>query len=469
MHTKLAAICIATFAGLATVCFAGVDEGQAARLGGDELTPVGAQRAGNSEGTIPAWSGGLDKSTSPLPPGKFLSDPFPLDEAVFSITAQNMEQYADKLSEGQKALLRNHPDTWRMNVYPTRRTSSYPDFVYQAVKRNATRSELDLDNLGGVINADISSPFPLPTRGVEVVWNHNLRWRGIAVDRFEGLAAPTRITGNFNLVLFEDKIAFPYGSPEGVFEEKTDFSHITAALKSKVIAPGFSRGGGQLVLESNNFNQIPRRTWVYNQQLRRVFRSPFAGFDNPAPLSEGLRFNDETDMYNGSPAIFDWKLLGKREMFIPYNAYRLHGGELDAEEIVGSEHIAPELARYELHRVWVVEGTAKSTTRLLNTLRGVANRGHSYSKRILYIDEDSWSVALADSYDADGKLWRFSEGHLINYYNVPVPWYTLQTSYDFRQGRYLVTGLDNQLGPYKFKQSINPTEFGPNALDYYVR
>jgi len=186
-------------------------------------------------------------------------------------------------------------------------------------------------------------------------------------------------------------------------------------------------------------------------------------------LSEGLRFNDETDMYNGSPAIFDWKLLGKREMFIPYNAYRLHGGKLDADDIVGPEHIAPELARYELHRVWVVEGTAKSTTRVLNTLRGVANRGHSYSKRILYIDEDSWSVTLADSYDADGNLWRFSEGHLINYYNVPVPWYTLQTSYDFRQERYLVTGLDNQLGPYKFKETINATEFSPNALDYYVR
>ena len=58
---------------------------------------------------------------------------------------------------------------------------------------------------------------------------------------------------------------------------------------------------------------------------------------------------------------------------------------------------------------------------------------------------------------------------MINYYSVPVPWYTLQTSYDFKQQRYLVTGLDNQLEPYKFKKTINVNEFSPNALDYYVR
>jgi hypothetical protein len=469
MPTKLPFICATALAWLAAATLAGVDERDAARLGGDELTPIGAERSGNADGTIPAWAGGLDSSKLSSSKGKFLPDPFHDDKILFSITAENLDQYTDKLSEGQKALLRNNPDSWKMNVYPTRRSSSYPDFVYSAVKLNATRSEVDLSNLGGVKNADISSPFPIPSQGVEVVWNHNLRWRGVAVERFEGMAAPTRITGNFSLIVFEDKIAFPYGAPKETFDGKRDFPQISLAIKSKVIAPGFFRGGGQLVLESNNFNLNARKTWVYNQNLRRVFRSPFSGFDNPAPLSEGLRFNDETDMYNGSPAVFNWKLLGKREMFIPYNAYRLHGGKLAAADIVGSKHISPDRARYELHRVLVVEGTVKNPTRTLNTLRGVANRGHSYSKRVLYIDEDSWSVALADNYDSEGNLWRFSEGHLINYYHVPVPWYTLQTSYDFKQQRYLVTGLDNQVGPYKFKASINATEFSPNALDYYVR
>jgi hypothetical protein len=469
MKAKLPLLCAAALLWVASATLAGVTELEAARLGGDELTPIGAERGGNAKGTIPAWTGGLDSSTVAFKPGKVLPDPYPADQKLFSITSKNMDQYADQLSEGQKALLRNHPDSWRMNVYPTRRSASYPDFVYQAVMLNATRTNLDISGLGGVTDADISSPFPIPSQGVEVVWNHNLRWRGVAVERFEGLAAPTRIIGNFSLIVFEDRIAFPYGAPPAAFGDKKYLPVVSIALKSKVIAPGFSIGWGQLVLESTNFNRTSRNTWVYNQNLRRVFRTPFSGFDNPAPLSEGLRFNDETDMYNGSPAVFNWKLLGKREMFIPYNAYRLHDGRLKAADIVGADHISPELARYELHRVWVVEGTVKSPTRSLNALRGVENRGHSYSKRVLYIDEDSWSAVLADNYDSEGNLWRFSEGHLINYYQVPVPWYTLQTSYDFKERRYLVTGLDNQLGPYKFKTTINATEFSPNALDYYVR
>ena len=209
MSIKFTSLCVVTLAWLAPTAFAAVDEREAARLGGDELTPLGAERAGNKAGTIPAWTGGLDGSKVYFTPGKFLPDPYSDDEILFSITADNLEEYADKLSEGQKALLRNNPDTWRMNVYPTRRSSSYPDFVYQAVRRNATRSAVDLEELGGVKGADISSAFPIPSQGVEVVWNHNLRWRGIAVDRYDGLAAPTRITGNFSLVVFEERLPFP--------------------------------------------------------------------------------------------------------------------------------------------------------------------------------------------------------------------------------------------------------------------
>ena len=438
---------------------------QASRLGGAELTPVGAERSGNAEGTIPSWTGGLEKLEASGSDANFLEDPFPDDQPLFSITAENMEHYADRLSEGQKALLRNHPDSWRMDVYPTRRSASYPEFVYDAIRSNATRAMVDLGGSGGVREAKISSPFPIPAQGVEVVWNHNLRWRGVAVNRYEGQASPTRGLGKYTLVVFEDQLAFPYGAPasEQVYGGKLPY--VAIALKSKVIAPGKSAGRGQLVLESSNPNRMTRKTWQYNPSLRRVFRTPFSGFDNPAPLSEGLRFNDETDMYNGSPALFDWKLVGKRELYVPYNAYRLHDGSLEVGDILKSHHIDPRLSRYELHRVWVVEGTLKVGGGPDGRLRS----RHSYSRRVLYVDEDSWSVLLADNYDDKGRLWRFSEGHLINYYQVPVPWYTLQTNYDFRQRRYLVSGLDNRFGPYEFTDTINPIEFSPNSLDYYVR
>ena len=95
--------------------------------------------------------------------------------------------------------------------------------------------------------------------------------------------------------------------------------------------------------------------------------------------------------------------------------------------------------------------------------------GHLYSRRVSYIDEDSWQIAVADNYDSDGQLWRVSEGHMINYYEVPVPWYTLEVFYELKQQRYLVTGLNNQRRAIKFDEHINPRLFGPNALDYYVR
>jgi benzoyl-CoA reductase/2-hydroxyglutaryl-CoA dehydratase subunit BcrC/BadD/HgdB len=155
-------------------------------------------------------------------------------------------------------------------------------------------------------------------------------------------------------------------------------------------------------------------------------------------------------------------------MFIPYNAYRLDNGELKAADILQKRHINPDHARYELHRVWVVEGTVKVAERNPNALR-LEDRGHQYSRRVFYLDEDSWQLALADNYDRNGNLWRVSEGHMINFYEVPVPWYNLEVFYDLQQERYVVVGLNNQRQVTTFDDQINPRLFGPNALDYYVR
>ncbi len=110
MPILFTAPCITALLLFASAAFAAVDGHEAARLGGDELTPLGAERAGNSEGTIPAWTGGLDDSKLPVSPAEFLADPYPDDAILFTITADNLDQYADVLSEGQKALLRKNPD-----------------------------------------------------------------------------------------------------------------------------------------------------------------------------------------------------------------------------------------------------------------------------------------------------------------------------------------------------------------------
>ena len=426
-----------------------------ASLGGSQLTPVGAERAGNAAGSIPPWTGGITAPPAAYVPGEQEVDPFADDELLHTITADNMADYADKLSPGQQALLTAHPDSWHMQVYPTRRSASYPEWVYEAVEENARSATVLREGKGGVSGANVSSPFPVPDSGVEVVWNHNLRWRGIRVRRSFGQAAVTQ-RGHYTVTIALQDFAFPYAAkPEDVVRIK--FPNMLLAIKSKFIEPGLISGDGALVLEPIDQTHEQRKSWTYNRNLRRILRAPYIANAYPATNTDNLRTVDEFDMFNGSPEEYDWELKGKQELYIPYNAYRIHARDLDYDDVVLKNHINPQLARYELHRVWVVEGTLKPGMK------------HIYGRRVLYVDEDSWQIAVTDNYDLDGKLWRTSEAHALNYYAVPVLWSTLEVYYDLKQQRYLVSGLDNRRNPYRFSDSADPREFSPNALLYYIR
>jgi len=425
------------------------------QLGGAILTPVGAERAGNAAGTIPPWTGGITEPPAAYVPGEQEVDPFADDTPLYTITADNMADYVDKLSPGQQALLRAHPDSWYLQVYPTRRSASYPEWVYEAVEENERTATLLREGKGGVAGANVSSPFPVPDSGIEVLWNHNLRWRGIRVQRSFGQAAVTQ-RGHYTVTIALQDFAFPYAAhPEDAVRIK--FPNMLLALKTKTIAPGLISGDGALVLEPIDQTYEPRKSWTYSRNLRRILRAPYIANAYPAANTDNLRTVDEFDMFNGSPEEYDWKLKGKQELYIPYNAYRIHAQDLDYDDVVMKHHINPQLARYELHRVWVVEGTLKPGLK------------HIYGRRVLYVDEDSWQIAVADNYDLDGRLWRTSEAHALNYYTVPVLWSTLEVYYDLKQQRYLVSGLDNRRNPYRFSDSADPREFSPNALLYYIR
>jgi hypothetical protein len=440
---------------LAGAAPAAVPPEQAAKLGGAELTPLGAERPGNAAGTIPAWDGGITEPPAGYRAGQQHVDPYSEDPVLFTISADNLQAYADKLSEGQKALLRAYPDSWRMPVYRTRRSAAYPEWVYAAVKANATSAQLLRDGKGGVARSNVSSPFPFPASGIEVVWNHNLRWRGVRVSRSLGQAAVTR-KGRYTVTITQQEIALPYGAPADD-PLRVKFPNILFALKGKVVQPGLISGEGSLTIEPIDQTREPRKSWLYVPELRRVLRAPYLSDDYPAANTDNLRTVDEGDLYNGSPGRFDWKLLGKRELYIPYNAYRLDAGNLGYKDILQKHHINPALTRYELHRVWVVEGTLKPGMK------------HLYSRRVFYVDEDSWQIAVADSYDQDGKLFRTAEAHAMNFYEVPLLLSTLEVYYDLQQQRYLVAGLDNERNPYQFSDEADPREFSPNALNYYIR
>ncbi|MBE0363894.1 hypothetical protein PULV_a1410 [Pseudoalteromonas ulvae UL12] len=421
---------------------------EAARLGAD-LTPLGAEKAGNADGSIPVWDGGLVKSPDNYQVGMHHPDPFADDKVEFTITKTNLEQFKSLLSPGQIAMFDTYPDTFKMNVYQTRRSASYPQFIYDATKKYSINAEL-VEEGNGIKNTAIGIPFPIPKTGLEVIWNHILRYRGLSIQRYGGQAAPTA-SGSYNMVGFDEKLLVKY-SEQDATPESLQASNILFKFKQSVTEPARLAGTALLVHETMDQILTPRQAWTYNTGQRRVRRAPNVAYDAPGTASDSLRTTDDFDMFNGSPNRYTWELKGKQELYIPYNSYKLHSDALKYDDILMAGHINPEHVRYEKHRVWVVEANLKDSTR------------HIYKKRVFYIDEDSWQIHIADLYDNRDQLYRVAMAHGVNYYEVPTHWSTLDVYHDLNSRRYLAIGLDNEERMYDFSQSFNDNEFTSNAL-----
>ncbi len=394
---------------------------------GKELTPFGAQAAGNAAGTIPAWTGGISSPPAGFKPGGHYPDPFADDKPIMTIDASNAEQYKDKLSPGQMALLKKYP-TWKMNVYPTRRSAAYPKAVAEATAANLERAKLSAGG-NGVTGTTAGIPFPLPKSGIEVMWNALLRYKGDSYAMTWNQAAVTR-DGSYTPVRFEYEYDYSYGHL-GKSEAQREPNKLANFLQI-VTAP--ARLAGQVLLVHETVDQVkePRTAWTYNPGQRRVRLAPNVSYDNPGTAADGLRTNDDFGMFNGATDRYDWKLVGKQELYVPYNSYKLTGNTLKYSDILRPGHINPEHARYELHRVWVVEATLKK------------GASHIYKRRTFYIDEDSWAFLLTDKYDSRDQLWRVSEQHSINFYDVPMIYGTVEVHHDIQSARYLAMGLRNE-------------------------
>lgn len=429
----------------ASALAAAVSDAEAARLNLD-LTPLGAERAGSLDGAIPAWSGGITTPPAGYKVGDHHPDPFAGEQALYTITAANLGQYDGKLTAGQVALLKAYPD-YKLVVYPSHRTASNPQRIYDATKANATTAKLT-DSGNGITGAIIGIPFPIPENGLEVIWNHLTRYRGVAAVRHIGQAAPQR-NGNYTMVDFTDEFLFNY-CREGMTE--ADLDNTLIYFKQAVAAP--PRLAGTILLVHETMDQVkePRRAWVYNPGRRRVTRAPNVAYDNPGTAADGQRTSDQFDMFNGAPDRYEWKLVGKKEMIVPYNSYTLHSDKVKYRDILQPLHINQDLARYELHRVWVVDATLKPGT------------SHLYSRRTFYVDEDSWQILAVDQYDSRGALWRVSEAHCINYYDALTFWSTLEVHTDLQNGRYLAIGLDNEGKTYDFSLKRTPADYSPDSL-----
>ncbi len=424
---------------------AAISATDAARLGHD-LTPLGAETAGNAAGTIPAWNGGLLTPPSGYKVGDHHPDPFAADQPLFTVNASNLSTYEAQLTAGHIALLKAYPD-YKLVVYPTHRSASNPQRIYDATRKNAPTAQL-IATGNGITGTTVGIPFPLPQNGLEVIWNHLTRYRGISLSRHIGQAAPTR-GGSYTLVQFDEEILFNYWR-EGITDSALD--NTLLYYKQAVVAP--ARLAGSILLVHETLDQVKekRRAWVYNAGQRRVRRAPDVAYDNPGTAADSMRTSDQFDMFNGAPDRYDWQLVGKKEILVPYNSYKLHSDSVKYSDILKPLHINQDLGRYELHRVWVVEARLK------------AGISHIYPRRTFYVDEDSWQILAVDQYDSHGQIWRVSEAHCINYYDAQLFWSTLEVHTDLIAGRYLVVGLDNEGPMYDFNLKRTPTDFTTDAL-----
>jgi Protein of unknown function (DUF1329) len=422
------------------IALAGVSPQEAAKLK-STLTPVGAERDGNKAGTIPAWTGGYSKALTG-------SNKFPYDQEkpLFSITAANVSRYVDNLPEGAKELFKRYPD-YRMGIYPTHRSAAMPSSVYDNIFQNATRAHAGPAGLPyGVEGAAGGVPFPIPKSGLEVVWNHLLAYWGPAREaRISTYVASSR--GSIELASTYDEVAdFPYYYPDAT---PTSFNGYYFKTRHIEIAPPSSVGEGYLAWQPSDTDKYKFAAWRLLPGQHRVRRAPSLSYDIPDSDASGFQNLDEYYIFFGGPDRYDFKLLGKTEMYVPYNNNKLYSRP--PLSVMGPSHANPDDLRYELHRVWVVEGTL------------APGKHHIAPKRRLYIDEDTWLAVYSDSWNEDGKLWKFGQATMYLMPDVPAVILGSQFVYDLDLGGY-VYGFVFKDGAYKITAPHPATTFSPDAL-----
>lgn len=424
-------------AGIAiTPAQAKVSAEEAAQLGvtGTPLTPLGAVRAGNADGTIPAWTGGITEYPEGYTPGGWYVDPFASDEILFTITADNYKQYADKLTPGTQALFERYPDTMEMNIYPTRRSASFPDAYYTGSIKNATNTEFvgsDKPTLAErSVKRETYTPgvwFPIPKTAGEALWNHTYFYWG---KDFKATAYGMNVFADGSYADHQkiDRWIMPWAMDDSEIPDDKYFQRGGGALwcgsQEDVYPP---RTAGQMFGGCNTWTQNDFDAYLYIPGQRRVRKAPEIGFyDSPGSGSDGLRTADQRFLWaiTGGEEWYEFSELKKAEYYVPYNSYKMAQPGVTFDDLARPGHLNPEFKRYELHRMWVVEGRTRPQFR------------HLSPHRLVYSDEDTWAATNADMYDAQDKMWRVSESYNINFYDQKLNYFWGDAHMDIISGRY---------------------------------
>jgi len=444
MHIRQALLAAGFLGLLAIQDIVGAATSEEARKLGTTLTPFGAETAANKDGSIPAWSGGLTKVPHGFTTGgRRDQDPFAGEKPLYAITAKNMEEYADRLSDGTKAMLRKHAG-YRLDVYPTHRTAAAPQWVYENTRKNAVAVSLNEKQMA--IGAYRGIPFPIPKDGVEAMWNHLLSWRG---ENWQFDNRAYLITSSGKPVMTVDGVAdqsMPY-----YFKDGMPASANGNYWNIRMLNVGPPVRAGEAILGHLNLNPERDLSYTYLAGQRRTRKLPNSCCDTPTPATAGMMFFDELNVFAGRLDRFDWKLIGKKEIYIPYNTNRsLAGKDLD---LLNGNYLNPDMVRWELHRVWVVQANLKP------------GMSHAAPKSQYYLDEDTWIAVLGDRWDSKGQLWKSIWQLPITMPDLPATVGVTFGFYDLLSNTWFANQvLNEKSSQYKIMPRYPDTTFSPDSL-----
>jgi hypothetical protein len=404
-----------------------VSEEEAARLDGKDLTPFGAEVAGNADGSIPAWNPkwkGVPDGMEYGGPGEERPDPYADEEPLVIITAENYKEHAENLSEGQVGLFEKYPH-YKIYVYPSHRDFGFQERMIKKAQWNATHTEL-VNNGEGLQNYNGGIPFPIPQSDREVLWN--MRGTSCASSyrvAYDGYGVFSNGERAHDAVDFVQSM--PYNRPSdpdtGVTEaERGDRAVWTITER---LAPPRTKGQITIVSGPLDYKENKRNAWQYRPDTRRVRKAPAIGYDNPDGPG-GMQTIDDHKGFNGAFDRFTYKLLGKKEIYVPYHNYKFNDDRIgNLDDRLTTNFLNPEFVRFEKHRVWVVEANLAEGKR------------HAYKKRRWYIDEDSWNPVMSENFDGRGNLWRV--GYFLSDYEPQIECYqkTAQVFMDLSAGGYV--------------------------------
>ena len=375
-------------------------------------------------------------------------DPYLDDKILFTIDKSNYRKYADELlTPGQIEMFKTYSDTFKMHIYPSRRSCSVPPEVIKLTKQNAKLTD-EGEGVSGVIG---SIPFPEPKEALHHVWNHILRYRGVNIYG----SSPFYIINPDNSISYGagEAIAINYWNPF-VKNEKG----LQGMLMSKVTHPPRLADASVLVIESLNAKMTPRRAWVYNPGTRRVRRAPDIAYDYKPSSSQGITTTDQFDGFNGAKDRYEWTFVGQEKKLMPYNAYKLHETEID--KILKPFHIDQDYLRYELVNVNIVQADLKQDKR------------HILPHRTMYFDSDSHNMLVEETFDDNREIMAYREFPVINYYDQPMCLSVHSATYDFDSRRYQLTNvrsIDIPKIQWRLDEPHDEKRFTPEGLKRFAR